>query len=186
MSDLESLSSEECDTESSSGDEGDNQDEVPTSTELSRTFQKHNETTILLGKIKTVDWWISKCSHRARQRDITDKGRPLAQHHTKTVFPGRLRACRLCSKRKLKTRGRERAKETRDGCSQCQIYLHKDCFCQHHEDDCRTDTTIGQDAALQTDGCSSQGTPETSFARQPFITTPARLRRSPQKLMLSS
>ena len=130
----------------------------------------------------------SKRSHRARQRDIRDKGRPLAQHHTKAVFPGRLRACWLCSKRKLKTRGRERAKETRDGCSQCQIYLHKDCFCQHHEDECRTDTTndIDQGAVTQTDGCSSQGTHETSFARQPFITTPARLRRSPQKLMLSA
>ena len=58
LSDLESLSSEECDTESSLGDKGDNQDEVPTSIELARTFQKDNETTILWGIIKTVDWWI--------------------------------------------------------------------------------------------------------------------------------
>ena len=67
----------------------------------------------------------SKRSHRARQRDITDLDRPLAQHHTKTVIPCRPGACRLCSKPKLKTRG-GRAKETRDGCSQCQIYLHND------------------------------------------------------------
>ena len=78
--------------------------------------------------------------------------------------------------------------QTRDGCSQCQIYLHKDWFWQYHEGVCRTDTSngIGQDAATQTEDCSSQITPEVSFSRQPVITTPARLRRSPRKLKLSA
>ncbi|GFO12030.1 PiggyBac transposable element-derived protein 4-like [Plakobranchus ocellatus] len=66
-------------------------------------------------------------SHRTGQKEITELDRTLAQHHTRTVFPGRPRACRLCSKRKLKTRA-GRAKKTSDGCAECQIYLHKDCF----------------------------------------------------------
>ncbi|GFO08529.1 proton myo-inositol cotransporter [Plakobranchus ocellatus] len=49
-------------------------------------------------------------SHRARQKEITELDRTLAQHHTRSVFPDRPRACRLCSKHKLKTRA-GRAKE---------------------------------------------------------------------------
>ncbi|GFO17391.1 PiggyBac transposable element-derived protein 4-like [Plakobranchus ocellatus] len=122
-------------------------------------------------------------SHRARQKEITELDRTQAQHHTRTVFPGRSRACRLCSKRKLKTRA-GRAKETRDGCAECQIYLHKDCFWQYHEDVCRPSTKnkLCLDPSTQTEGSNSEASFATSFSRQPVISTPARLRRSPCKL----
>lgn len=70
---------------------------------------------------------FSMRSCRTRHQDVVDLDKALAQDHSRTVIFCRPRACKLCIKRKIKT-CKGRAKETRDGCRQWQVYLHKDCF----------------------------------------------------------
>ncbi|GFO27018.1 hypothetical protein PoB_005352300 [Plakobranchus ocellatus] len=68
----------------------------------------HKQFRLTVAK-QLVDGYLMR-SHRARQKEITELDRTLSQHHTRSVYPGRPRACRLCSKHKLKTRaGRARS-----------------------------------------------------------------------------
>ncbi|GFN91131.1 hypothetical protein PoB_001763700 [Plakobranchus ocellatus] len=63
--------------------------------------------------------------HITREKKITDLEWTLAQHHTRTVFPVEQRPAGSPLKSKVKTSANE-AKETRDSCAECQIYLYKD------------------------------------------------------------
>ncbi|GFR84564.1 PiggyBac transposable element-derived protein 4-like [Elysia marginata] len=123
-------------------------------------------------------------SNRARQSDSALLDKNPIQNHERTSFIGRPRVCRLCSKRKIKTRS-GCLKDTRDGCLQCQVHLHKDCFRPYHEEACAslpvTATTMS-DAVTQTENACS--TPQTAFSRKPIIQTPSRLRKSPRKIKL--
>ncbi|GFO02883.1 hypothetical protein PoB_002938800 [Plakobranchus ocellatus] len=67
-------------------------------------------------------------SYTARQKQITELDRTLVQHHTRTVFPGRTRACTLCSNARQNSckQSKKKKKKTRHGCAVCQMYIHKD------------------------------------------------------------